>query len=64
MYICEYTYVYKEVPSVSTRFKVCTGKGRDICDLAQLELYTKVFIIRYDICILVDICMYTKRFKV
>ena len=28
----------------------------------NLSLYTKVFIIRYDICLLVDICMYTKRF--
>ena len=41
MYICEYTYVYKEALSVSTRFKVCTGKGRDICDLAQLEFIYK-----------------------
>ena len=43
MYICEYIYiyVYKEVLSVSTRLKVCTGKGRDICDLAQLEFIYK-----------------------
>ena len=47
---------------MSTRFKVRTGKGRGICDLAQFEFIYKVFIIRYDICILVDLCMYTKKF--
>ena len=46
---------------MSTRFKVRTGKGRGICDLAQLEFIYKVFIIRYDICILVDLCMYYKE---
>ena len=40
MYFCECFFVYKEVLSVSTRFKVCTGKGRDMCDLAQLEFNT------------------------
>ena len=34
-------YVYKEVLSLSTRLKVCTGKGSDICDLAQLEFIYK-----------------------
>ena len=36
-------YVCKGVLTVSTRLKVCTGKGTDICEFAQREVHTQKY---------------------
>ena len=57
MYTCDYTHVYKEVLSVST------GKGTSKCESAQNGLiYQRIRDMILDICILVSIGMYKKRF--
>ena len=50
-------HVYKEVQSLSIR------KGTSKCESAQhRSIYQRILDMIFDICILVSICMYTKRF--
>ena len=54
MYICEYFHVYKEVQSVNVRQRT------NICEFAQHGfIHESVYNM---ICILLNICMQTKRF--
>ena len=57
MYTCEHMYVCKEVLSAST------GKGTNKCESAQNGLiYQRIRDMILDICTLVSIGMYKKRF--
>ena len=58
MYTCECMHVYKEALSVSTR------KGTNKCESAQPARANIQTHLWRDICILVSICMNTKRFYV